>query len=180
MKRVSVVGSSGSGKTTVARQLAEALGIPHTEMDALHWGADWTPTDDELLAERVRAVAAADSWVIDGNYHSKIGPVVWERADAVVWLDVPRHRALWRGVTRTVRRAATREELWNGNREHWSGLAFWRGDESIIWWVWTSHRRTRQRYAAAIDDPRWAHLKFHRLRSRRDVARFLAAARPSL
>ena len=50
MKRISVVGSSGSGKTTVARRIAEALDAPHVELDELHWGPDWAAASAAELA----------------------------------------------------------------------------------------------------------------------------------
>ncbi len=37
MRRVNVIGTSGSGKTTVAAALADRLGIRHVELDALSW-----------------------------------------------------------------------------------------------------------------------------------------------
>lgn len=172
MKRISVVGSSGSGKTVVARRLAEALDVPHVELDALHWGPGWSAATDAELSERVRAATAGERWVVDGNYWSKIGPQVWATADTVVWVSPPRWRATLQAVTRTVRRAATHQELWGGNRESWRGLLFWRRD-SILWWAWTTYPRTQERYARALDDPRWAHLNFHRLRTRREADRFL-------
>ena len=174
MKRVSVVGSSGSGKTTVARQLAEVLGVPHVELDALHWGANWSPATNDELSERVRAATAGKAWVVDGNYWGKIGPQVWTSADTVVWLSPPRWRAIWQSVTRAVRRAATREELWAGNRERWRGLMFWRREDSILWWAWTTYPRTQERYAQAMSDPQWSHITFHRLRTRREIDRFVA------
>jgi adenylate kinase family enzyme len=178
MQRVSVVGSSGSGKTTVARRLADALVAPHVELDALFWGPDWSEVGADDFAERVLAATGGDVWVVDGNYQSKIGMLVWDRADTVVWLNPPRWRAMVQVVGRTVRRAATGEELWSGNRETWRGLRFWRGEESILWWAWTSYGRTRDRYeeamrAAPSTGPHW-----HRLRTRRDVERFLQSASP--
>ena len=174
MKRISVVGSSGSGKTTVARRLAQELAVPYVELDALHWGPDWTGATALELSEKVDAATAGDTWVVDGNYWSKVGTQVWAKADTVVWVSPPRWRATWQSVTRTVRRAATGQVLWSGNREKWSGLLFWRGEESILWWAWTTYPRTQERYARAMTDPRWKHLAFHRLRTRRDVARFFA------
>ena len=174
MKRISVVGSSGSGKTTVARRLAEALGVPHVELDALHWGASWSAATAAELSERVSAATTGEGWVVDGNYWSKIGPQVWTTADTVVWVSPPRWRTMWQSVTRTVRRAATRQELWSGNRESWRGLRFWRGEESVLWWAWTTYARTQERYAGAMADPRWEHLTFYRLRTRREIERFLA------
>lgn len=174
MQRVSVVGSSGSGKTTVARRIAEALEVPHVELDELHWGPDWSAATAAELTERIAAATSDEAWVVDGNYWSKVGPQVWGKADTVVWVSPPRWRATWQSVTRTARRAATRQELWHGNRESWTGLMFWRGEESILWWAWTTYDGTQERYATAMADPAWSHLTFHRLRTRRDVERFLA------
>jgi adenylate kinase family enzyme len=171
-----VVGSSGSGKTAVARRLADALCVPHVELDALHWGAGWCPATKDELAERVRTATAGEGWVVDGNYWSKIGTQVWTAADTVVWVSPPRWRTMWQSVTRTVSRTVTRRELWNGNRESWRGLLFWRGEGSVLWWAWTTYASTQERYARAMDDPQWAHLTFHRLRTRREVARFIAEA----
>ncbi|TQN32852.1 hypothetical protein FHX37_2837 [Haloactinospora alba] len=97
MRRISVVGCSGSGKSTLSRRLADSLDVPHIELDALHWGPGWSPATAEELSERVGRVTAADAWVVDGNYRSKIGTLVWERADTVVWLDPPRWRVVARG-----------------------------------------------------------------------------------
>ena len=177
MQRISVVGSSGSGKSTVARQLATGLGIPHVELDALHWGPDWDAASPEQLRERTEAATSGETWVIDGNYQSKIGELVWERADTVVWLNPPRWRAMAQVLRRTVRRAATGQELWNGNRESWAGLKFWRGEESILWWAWHSYRPTQERYAAAMTRSTAHRVEWHRLRTRRDVARFLDSLR---
>lgn len=177
MKRISVVGSSGAGKTTVARRLAEALSTPHIELDALYWGEGWSAATTAELSERVRAATAGEAWVVDGNYWNKLGAQVWAAADTVVWVSPPRWRAMWQSLTRTVRRATTRQELWNGNRESWRGLRFWRGEESILWWAWTAYDRTQERYAQAMADPQWSHLRFYRLRTRAEVDRFIAQVR---
>jgi adenylate kinase family enzyme len=175
VRRISVVGSSGSGKTTAARRIAAALDLPHVELDDLHWGPDWAQASAEELRDRVAAATAGDAWVVDGNYQSKLGTLVWERADTVVWVNPPRWRTMWQSITRTVRRAATRQELWSGNREGWGGLMFWRGEDSILWWAWTTYSRTCERYETAMTEGPYAALAWHRLRSRRDVERFFAS-----
>jgi len=158
---ISVVGNSGSGKTTLAAGLAAALGLPHLELDSVFHQADWQPLDDEAFRRRVAAFTSEPRWVVDGNY-SAVRDIVWDRADTVVWLDPPRHRAMRRLIWRTLRRMATGAELWNGNRERWRYL--FQREESIILYAWTSHHRTREKFARLQADPAHAHLTFIRLR----------------
>jgi len=175
MRRVVVVGCSGAGKSTLATRIADVLGAPHIELDALHWGPDWTPASADELSAKVRQATTGAAWVVDGNYQGKIGSLAWELADAVVWVDPPRPTVMWRSISRTMRRVVTRAELWSGNREHWRGLLFWRGETSIVWWAWTSYARNRERYEAAMLDPGNRRLTFHRLTTRHEVERFLQA-----
>ena len=119
--KIVVVGTTCSGKTTVARRLAEQHGVPHVELDALHWGPNWSEPERRGVpcARRERALGAG--WVADGSYHGKLGDLVLEQADLVVWLDPPLPTILGRVWARTLRRIRTREELWGGNRETWRG-----------------------------------------------------------
>lgn len=175
MRKVSVVGSSGSGKSTVARRLATALDAPYVELDALHWGRNWTAASAEELRQSVAAATSGETWVVDGNYQAKIGTLVQDRADTVVWVNPPRWRSMGQVVRRTLRRVVTRQELWNGNRESARGLRFWSGEESVLWWAWTSYATVRDRYEAAMADAATTGVVWHRLRSRRDIERLLAS-----
>jgi adenylate kinase family enzyme len=168
-----VVGNSGSGKSTLARKLAATLGIPYLELDSVFHQPGWQPLPPEEFIQVVAALADEDSWVIDGNY-SVVRPVVWARADTVVWLDLPRRTVMRQVIWRTVRRALTRQELWNGNREPLSNFLRWDPEESVISWAWHKHGEYRDRYGAAARDPANAHLTFIRLGSRGDIDRFLA------
>ena len=170
MQRVAVVGNSGSGKTTLAAELARILAVPHIELDAIHHQADWTnPPPAEFRARIAAALPAAGAWVSDGNY-SRTQDVVWGRADTIVWLDLPRRVVVPRIVSRSFRRAVRRTELWNGNRESVRMLlSLHDPQQSVIAWSVTQHGRKRREYAAAPADPRWAHLRFVRLRSRTAV-----------
>jgi adenylate kinase family enzyme len=165
---VAVVGCSGSGKTTLARALGPVLGAPVVELDAIFHQPGWTPLDDDTFRARVRAVTATTRWVVEGNY-SVVRELVWERADTVVWFDLPYAVVMARTIRRTVRRTVTREELWNGNVEPWSNLFSWKPEKSIIAWAATRHKVYRQRYGAAEHDRRWAEKSFIRLRSQSDV-----------
>jgi adenylate kinase family enzyme len=170
MQRISVVGNSGSGKTTVARSIAVALGVPHLELDGVFHQPDWEPLDTHEFRRIVSEFTGADAWVVDGNY-SAVRDIVWGRADTVVWVDPPRLRVMRQLVPRTFRRMATGTELWNGNRERWRYL-FTR-EESILLYAWTNHRRTRAKFESAQADPANAHLTFVRLRTPEDTAGLL-------
>jgi adenylate kinase family enzyme len=179
VRRVSVVGTSGSGKSTLARSLAVALDADFLELDSVNHQADWVPLPTSEFRRRVASVIAGERWVIDGNY-SAVQDLVWARADTVVWLDLPKRTVMRRIVWRTLRRAAGRAELWNGNRERWRNLFTLDKEESVIAWAWQTYDSRRERYLAEMADPANGHLRFVRLTSPAAVRRFLRAASPAL
>jgi adenylate kinase family enzyme len=121
----------------------------------------------------VSEALTAEAWVVDGNY-AAVRDLVWERADTVVWLDLPRPLIMRRIILRTIRRAVTRERLWNGNREPFSNFYRLDPEKNVIRWAWVKYDEYIERYGAAIHDPAYAHLRFVRLRSQQEVDAFLA------
>jgi len=173
-RRINVVGTTGSGKTTTARQLAERLGIPHVEMDALNWGPDWTPAEREVLRERTAQALVGEAWVVDGNYGSA-RDIVWGQADTIVWLDYTLLVTMAQLTRRTVRRVATGEELWSGNRERFWNSFFTR--DSILWWGLITYRRRRREYPVLLAQPEYADLAVVHLRSPDAARKWLAGIR---
>lgn len=169
MQRINVVGTSGSGKTTVARRAAEALGVPFVELDALHWEPDWQEAPDDELRERVSDVTRGRFWVVDGNY-GKVRDIVWGRVDTVVWLDYSFPRIFLRLLWRTLRRGVRREELWSGNRE---SLTMALSKDSILLWAITSYPKNRERYTELMSAPEYAHIRFLRHGSPRETEEWL-------
>lgn len=172
LTRIVVVGVTGSGKTTLARQLAAQLNTPHIELDALYWDANWTQVAPESFRERVAQALAGACWVTDGNY-SKVHDLTWGQADTVVWLDYRLWRILMRLVIRTFRRALTQEELWNGNCESLPKFLFTR--DSLFLWALKTYYPKRRKYLAAQADPMHAHLDIVRLRTPRETQKWLAS-----
>lgn len=173
MERVSVVGNSGSGKTTIARRLARALGVPHLELDAIFHQPGWVPLPVNEFRAQVSEFVAAPAWVVDGNY-SAVRDLVWARADTVVWLDYSRRRVMQQLTRRTLGRLLLRRELWNGNREPWSNLFSRDPERSILAWAWTRHLIYRKRYGEALSDPSYGHIRFVVVRNEGDVRSLLA------
>jgi adenylate kinase family enzyme len=145
MRKVAVISSaSGNGKTTVARHLAGQLGVPFVELDAFVHGPGWAETPDDVLRTQLQPILASDGWVIDGDYERKLGTLVVDAADLIVWLDLPIRVWLPRLLRRTIRRMRSGEELWNGNRESMKA-AIW-GRESLFMWAFRSHVRHRRQW----------------------------------
>jgi adenylate kinase family enzyme len=163
--RISVQGTSGAGKTTLARRLAARLGVPHIEIDAINWQPGWrglNEDDPDAFARRVGQALAADSWVCDGNYGKAILPLILSRATDVVILDYDRPVVMRRVVWRSLTRWLLRIELWpgTGNRED---VRMWLDAGHPIRWAWATHARRRQRFAGMVVDASLAHIRFHRL-----------------
>lgn len=139
----------------------------------------WKPRPDAEFMDEVDKATSGVGWVVDGNYRRFVieGPV-WERADTVVWLDLPKRTVMRQVVARTVRRAATREVLWNGNREPLSNFLSRNPDDNIILWTWVKYEEFVQRYLDAMADPRWHDIVFVRLRSHADARRWLESIDP--
>jgi adenylate kinase family enzyme len=175
VRRVSVVGTSGVGKSTFTSALARVLGVSFLELDSLQHQADWTPLPVAEFRARVALVADGECWVIDGNY-SRVQDLVWARADTVVWLDLRRRTVMRRIIWRSVLRVAGRTELWNGNRERWRNLFSLDKEESVIAWAWQTYAANRTRYEAAMADPVNGHLRFFRLTSPKAIRQFLREA----
>lgn len=153
--RIVVLGVTGSGKTTFATQIGQRLGVPHIELDSLHWDANWTPAGKEEFRSKVAKALTGERWVVDGNY-SVVRDLVWGRATTLVWLDYSFPRTFWRLARRTVRRIVRKELLWNGNRES-ARSAFFSAD-SIFVWLFRSYWKNRKEYPALFKQPEYAHL----------------------
>jgi adenylate kinase family enzyme len=172
---VIVIGNTSSGKSTLAATLAQALGVPWVELDALHWEPGWTEAPNDVFRARVAEATAGDGWVIAGNYFTQTQELTWPRAETVVYLDHPLPLVLWRVLARSWRRWRSREVLWGTNTESfWKHLSSW--EDSLLVWAVRTHDKHRRRWPELVTDPRWAHVRFVRLCSQRETDRWLVGA----
>ncbi|MBL8311882.1 MAG: toxin [Burkholderiales bacterium] len=173
MQRIVIIGSTGSGKSTLGRTLAARLGVPHTEMDTLHWLPGWVERDDASFRELVDAFTAQPAWVIDGNY-SVARDLVWPRADTIIWLNYSFPRTAWQLLRRTRRRIVAGERCCNGNQE---SLARSLGRDSILLWLLQSYWRNRRNLPAAL--AKYPQLSQRILRSPHETQRWLDSIEPN-
>ena len=174
-RRVIVVGATNSGKSTLAARLADALGAPFVELDALYWKPDWVESEDDEWHPRLREVAEQDAWVVAGNYWRHTTPILWPHAETIVWIDLPLRVTLPRIFARSWRRWRSGELLWGTNRERFfPQLKVW-GPNSLVRFAFQANGSMRRRYVWAMTQPEFAHLRWVRLRSTAEVEAFVAA-----
>ena len=172
-RRILVLGRTGSGKTTLARELAHELGVPHIELDALYFGPQFSTAPLSVLRERVSAAVSADRWVTDGNKRA-VRDLVWPRADTVIWLDYPLWVSLWRLGRRALWRASaikteTRGEVGTSSR----GMQMLSAAKGVFTAL-RSHRGQRRTYPRMFAEEHNRHLTVLRLRSPRATRRWHA------
>ena len=169
MRKVTAIGSaSGNGKTTLGRELARRLEVPFVEMDALVHGPGWTEISDDELRRVLEPIVQRDAWVIDGVHSHKIGKLVVDAADTIVWLDLPLRISFARLFRRTQRRIRGDETIFNGNKESWrTAIGGW---NSLLVYALRSHLTRRRTW------PReYAGYPVTRLRTPEQVDRWLNA-----
>jgi adenylate kinase family enzyme len=161
MDRIAIIGCGGSGKTVLARRLADHLGLQATNLDALYYDDGWNPTPPEKFAALQHELVAADRWLIEGNYASSL-PIRLARADTVIFLDLPARTCLW-GI-------AQRRWRYRGG-QHTDGV-YDRITWSFIKYVLGYRRSMRPRVTSLLAE-HGQHARFIRLTSRRQANRFL-------
>lgn len=172
-RRIIIVGQTCAGKSTLAERLAALMGVPFVELDALFWKPGWVESEDDEFCAKISEATDRKAWVVAGGYHRQTTATIWPRAETIIWLDLPVHLTIWRILRRSWSRWRRQELLWGTNYERfWDQLKLWNREESLIAFTWTTRKQRHERYLAAMSDPQWAHVRFLRLRSPREIELF--------
>ena len=164
MRRVAIIGTGGAGKSTLARQMGERLGIEVIHLDHLFWHPGWQPTDRERWRALQTGLVAGDRWIIDGNYGGTL-PLRLVAADTVVFADLPRRVTIPRVLGRWWRHPGRDLQAF-GCPERW--------DWDFLRWLWLYPRQSRPQALAALAEHAGGDTRVVVLRSPADMARFLA------
>ncbi|WP_096155674.1 MULTISPECIES: P-loop NTPase family protein [Bacillus] len=89
-KKIHIIGSVGSGKTTLAKELSSALNIPYYELDNVVWirnnSSDIRRTEQER-EEHLNAIIQSESWIIEGVHNEDWVSKSFETADLIIYMD---------------------------------------------------------------------------------------------
>jgi adenylate kinase family enzyme len=143
MKRIAIVGSSGSGKSVLARRLGEILRIEVWHLDALLWKPEWVLTPREEQKQIQQQLVSKNSWIIDGNYNNTLD-IRLEAADTIIFLDMPRMLCLYRVLKRRVMyHNRSRPDMQEGCKE--------KIDLAFLKWVWQYPKSKRPGMLEKLD-----------------------------
>lgn len=174
MNRVLVAGSTGAGKTTLARALAGRLAIPFHEMDALAITAPGWQENPRLL-EEVSEISSGPSWIFDSFGRPDVRDLLWSRADTIVWLDHSRPVVMRRVLRRSAARTLLRRRIFGGNVET---VGNWFRPDHPARWAWSQYAKRRADIAAHCADPRFAPLHVIHLTTPRAARAWLRERAP--
>ena len=176
MTKIIIVGSSGAGKTTLAKSISSKLRVPHFELDSIFHQKDWQPLDQNEFNARVDEITRQPDWIICGNYFTKLGgKEYWSKADVVIWCDYSFLLVFSRLLRRTLKRTITKQELWNENKEGFIVNFFTK--ESVLFWMMREWNEQKRRYEIVFKNNDLAGTRLLRFKTPREANRFLVHMR---
>ncbi|WP_306795338.1 AAA family ATPase [Cohnella sp. GbtcB17] len=101
MNRILIIGSAGSGKSTLSQRISEELKLPVIHLDKYYWKPNWVPTPNEEWDNFVIEATNQEQWIMDGNYTRTLD-LRLKRADTVIFLDLSRWLCLYRIIKRRI------------------------------------------------------------------------------
>ena len=171
MKKINVIGTTASGKSTFSKKLSARLNIPYISMDKLFWKSNWTESTNEELFQKLEEALNQDTWVLDGNF-SRTNDIKWKDVDTIIWIDFSFLRTLYQSISRALSRIICQKELWEGtgNKETLSRLF---SKDSIVLWLFKQYGKKKRTYSKLITEDKYNHINFVRLQSPKECEKYL-------
>ena len=167
-----IIGTSGSGKTILAKNLSLYLNIRYIELDSYYHGSNWKQVDIDVFRQNILDTTnGIDSWIIDGNYLD-LRDLIWPKADLIIWLDYPFYIVFTRLIKRTIQRFINKEILWNGNTENFFNKLFTK--KSILLWAFKTHWKNRREFQTILVDTNEYNNKFIRIKKSIEIKELLS------
>ena len=166
MERILIIGCGGAGKSTLARELGEKLGLPVVHLDQIFWSpGSWQHLSREEFDELLAGELEKPQWILDGNYDRTLA-VRLERCDTVIYLDFHRLTCLLGWLKRVITNwGRTRADM-GPNCNEWL-------DPEMFGWIWNYNKKNRQKNYALLESA--THVKSIVLKNRKQVRKFLNA-----
>lgn len=163
MERIIIIGCGGAGKSTLARQLGEKLGLPVVHLDKLFWKPGWVEMPGDEFDELLRQEMAKEKWIMDGNFNRTL-PERIKHCDTIIYLDFSRLACLMGVLKRIVTTYGTvRPDMGEGCPE--------RIDLEFLKWVWNYNQNKREKNYRLLNEAEG--VQTIALKNRRMVRRFL-------
>lgn len=117
MRKISIIGSGGAGKSTLAKELQKKTGIPAYHLDALFWKPGWVETERDIWRSIQEGLCSESEWILDGNYGGTLD-IRLKHSDTIIFLDINRFTCLVRVIWRSLKSyGRTRADMAEGCAE---------------------------------------------------------------
>jgi len=172
MKRINVIGTSGSGKSHFSKRLAKKLDFQYIELDAMYWQSNWQEPEINEFLTKLEKTLKTQYWVLDGN-HSKTNTIKWKHVDTIVWIDYSFSRTFKQILSRSIKRSLNRNEIWKGtgNRESFKRNFF--SSKSVILWMLKNYSKTKEKYDKLFNDDKFKNINLIHITSPREAECFI-------
>lgn len=176
MKKINVIGTTGSGKSTFSMLLASKLAYPYIQMDQIYWNPNWVESHDKEYLAKISEAVSSETWVLDGNY-SRTNPIKWQNVDIIIWIDYSYIRTFFQLFKRTLYRIITKQEIWpqTGNIESFKRTFL--SKDSILIWFFKNYSKNKHRYKKLMNSRNLSHIEFVRLRNPKEAKLFINRVR---
>ncbi len=164
MERILIIGCGGAGKSTLARQLGDKLGIPVVHLDKLFWHPGWVESSREEIDAKIMAELQNHKWIMDGNYGRTL-PERIKYCDTIIYMDFSRLACLMGVAKRVITTyGKVRPDMGEGCPE--------RIDLEFLKWVWNFNKNNREKFYGYLNAAEGVETIV--LKNRRAVKKFLS------